>query len=476
MNHYVTAVAVVICLARTISVWAQEVDSKPPSEPKRGHAAHRIDDPAIVDDLNPIFLKISVGVLRDDATALQKCVEELESFSDKSPGHRIAVGFAKLVVFLKLADQRSYLQQMRTIVAWQRSDLKNAKLIERRMDAYLAALKDSTQSDWYAPAVNEAANNLWAAPDGLTLDIARRYVALLDKYDEKIEYVRSLQERAKSIEADTQYPSDSRSDWRRTGLQVLSKRAFDLYSRNFRIKEMWNEVQTYFEEFGPDARYSAELLETALKTSLLAHQQGIKCDLFAIPTAERINAWQSNIKSTGGGDAANRLTSAREQFSITFEKPLHIGPVSSERLADDLRLHVPFVASFQNARLSEITERMSVAAGNITVQVAAGSNSAAIVSNSINFNGPLYLCFQELAAIRAVDGNWERTDSGYIIHSRFPEPQEQPAAGQGGILGRRLFQVVNLMFLAGIALWFLGWKKKGKHSPSDSEVADSKSQ
>ncbi len=428
-----------------------ELKKQKPSDAKP-KPVHLIDDQAVLDNLNPIFLEIATAVIQENTEVLRNCIAKLNAHEGKSSSHKTAVGFAKLVVYLKIPDEAGFVEQVATIAGWERTDPVEAETIGRRMNSFMAMLRATPQSDCHSVALSKAVDRLWPAADSLTIDFVQMHFLNLEGYDQKASFLRNIQEQSRKLAQDSRYSDELRASWQ-SGRQYLARMAVELYATHFRFEEMWPELRSCLDEFGQDGKYSAELFAMAVDTLNRARKDNLDYSPELVPPADWFTEWSERLTGKGSERTRKRFANAWDAFSHWVDEPLPLGVVSFSDLGRDQKLRRKFSHSYQQPILQHVIDSIREETG-IPFGVAPGTDPELIVAASMSLNGPLYRGMKIIAEAPGVVGTWERTESGYLLKSTKTRPVPTPVPSErrslfGWLIG---FHVVLAAMIA-VLIW-----------------------
>ena len=144
MNHrrpriaWLLLVTAYLCPGLACGQQPQSIDARDALEAPRSAARssppHLVSDGVALAELNPIFLRIVLGVVREDAQLLRASADELDAKTREKPQTRTAASLAKLVIFEQIPDQIAYAEQVSAIAGWERLDANDAGHVGRTGD------------------------------------------------------------------------------------------------------------------------------------------------------------------------------------------------------------------------------------------------------------------------------------------------------------------------------------------------------
>lgn len=421
-------------------------------------AAHEIDDIEIQKELNPIFLRITAAVVREDVTILRECADELEKKAAASPRLKVPASLARLVVLESIPDPEGYALQFGMIASWERRDLKEVTTISKRLPLYLLDLAIGGKADWREAVVQKAGSQLWPGADPLTVEIARSYVPTLKSYPAQAEYLAHLQREAHKLWTDETQSMELRAIWN-DGRQELARQSIELHAAHFNFEWLWPEVQAYLDEFGTDGKHSRKLFALGIDRLNRARIQKISFDPRMVPKREWFDHWQKQLKEGGREATPRMMTESWEIYANWTDEPLTLGLIPGTDLVRDPRLLNSFSAHFSKPPLRLVLEKMSANSG-VSIQVGPTTEPGLILAGTAEFSGDLYQVMRILAELESVQGQWERTKEGYVLHST----QKNPPSGQIEIKTnlspmRLAFIGANFVIVGFVLRWILSRRR-----------------
>lgn len=201
----------------------------------------------------------------------------------------------------------------------------------------------------------------------------------------------------------------------------------------------------------------------APETLNLARQSNLDFDPRSVPEREWLETWYAKFKVTGDENLHERLVAAWTAYAEMPSPSLPLGMVDIIELRRDYRLREKVDCESPNPILADLLKQLS-SDGKLLLSVAEKTDPRLTVASNVSFHGPLYEAMPTIAEPPGIQGQWERIENGYQIHSAIKSPRPRDVTPR--LLGgpRMWLVLTNIVVVLAVCRFF--WHRDGKRSSS----------